>query len=330
MTARRNAMLRLDRRTVSLLGLAALMSPRASAQDAYPTRPMRLIIGFPPGAASDICGRIFAEHAAPILGQKFVPENKPGAGSSIAAQYVARATPDGYTLFVPALSTLTNELAQPSPAFDMIKDFAPVALLANLAIVLVVDPAMKVRTISEFVAYAKAKPGGVLYASVGAGSLPHLCGVMLAQRTGIELVHIPYPGSPQGIMDVVAGRIGMMFAPASGIVGQVAAGKVTALATAADKRPSALPDVPTMAEAGIPDFDTSLWLGLVAPAGTPRPIVDKLAAAAHKAMHAPAAVETLRKQGYEPRNEGPDEFAAVIRSEVTRWSALARSAVRNQ
>lgn len=315
----------LNRRAVSLLGMAALVSPRALAQDTYPSRPIRLIIGFPPSAASDICGRLFAEYAAPILGQQFVPENKPGAGSSIAAQYVARAAPDGYTLFVPALSTLTNELANPAPAFDMSKDFAAVALLANLAIVLVVNPATGVRSISDLIALAKAKPGRVLYASVGAGSLPHLCGVMLAQRAGIDLVHVPYPGSPQGVMDVVAGRITMMFAPASGIVGQVAAGKLTALATAADKRPVALPDVPTMAEAGVPDFDTSLWLGLLAPAGTPRPIVDKLADAAHKAMHTPAAVETLRKQGYEPLDAGPDAFTAFIRSEITRWSRVAKS-----
>jgi tripartite-type tricarboxylate transporter receptor subunit TctC len=308
-----------DRRTVSLLGVTALLAPRALAQEAYPSRPIRLIIGFPPGAASDICGRIFAEHAAPILGQQFVPENKPGAGSSIAAQYVARATPDGYTLFVPALSTLTNELANPTPSFDMSKDFAAVALLANLAIVLVVNPSTGVRSLSDLIALAKSKPDQVLYASVGAGSLPHLCGVMLAQRAGLKLVHIPYPGSPQGVMDVVAGRITMMFAPASGIIGQVGAGKLTALATAADKRPAALPDVPTMAEAGMPDFDTSLWLGLLAPARTPRPILDKLAAAAHQAMHAPAAVETLRKQGYEPLDAGPEEFAAFIRSEVTRW-----------
>ena len=316
----------LNRRAVSLLGLAALASPRAFAQGAYPSRPIRLIIGFPPSAASDICGRLFAEYAAPILGQQFVPENKPGAGSSIAAQYVARATPDGYTLFVPALSTLTNELASPKPAFDMSKDFTAVALLANLAIVLVVNPATGVRSIADLIAFAKAKPGQVLYASVGAGSLPHLCGVMFAQRAGIELVHVPYPGSPQGVIDVVAGRITMMFAPASGIVGQVAAGKLTALATAADKRPVALPDVPTMAEAGMPDFDTSLWLGLLAPAGTPRPIIEKLADAAHKAMHAPAAVETLRKQGYEPLDAGPDAFAAFIRSEITRWSTVAKAA----
>ena len=320
----------LDRRTVSLLGLSALVAPPALAQAPYPSRPIRLIIGFTPGAASDICGRIFAEYAAPILGQQFVPENKPGAGSSIAAQYVARAAPDGYTLFVPALSTLTNELANPTPGFDMSKDFAAVALLANLAIVLAVNPSTNVRSLADLIALAKSKPGQVLYGSVGAGSLPHLCGVMFAQRAGVELVHIPYPGSPQAIIDLVAGRITMFFAPASGIIGQVAVGKLTALATAADKRPAALPDVPTMAEAGMADFDTSLWLGLVAPAGTPRPVVDKLADAAQKAMHAPAAAETLRKQGYEPLDGGPDAFATFIRSETTRWSAVARSAVSNQ
>jgi tripartite-type tricarboxylate transporter receptor subunit TctC len=225
---------------------------------------------------------------------------------------------------------LTYELASPTPSLELSKDFAPIALLANLAIVLVVSPETKVRSLAELIALAKSKPGQVLYASVGAGSLPHLCGVMFAQRTGLDLVHIPYPGSPQAITDLVAGRITMFFAPASGVVGQIAAGKLTALATAADKRPSALPDVPTMAEAGMPDFDTSLWLGLVAPAGTPRPIVEKLADAAHKAMHAPAAVETLRKQGYEPLDAGPDEFAAFIRSETVRWSAVARAATSNQ
>jgi tripartite-type tricarboxylate transporter receptor subunit TctC len=320
----------LDRRTVSLLGLAALMAPRALAQEVYPSRPIRLIVGFTPGAASDIAGRIFAEGAGAILGQQFVVENKPGAGSSIAAQYVARAANDGYTLFVPALSLLTYELASPTPSLELSKDFAPIALLANLAIVLVVSPETKVRSLAELIALAKSKPGQLLYASVGAGSLPHLCGVMFAQRAGLDLVHIPYPGSPQAITDLVAGRITMFFAPASGVVGQIAAGKLTALATAADKRPSALPDVPTMAEAGMPDFDTSLWLGLVAPAGTPRPIVEKLADAAHKAMHAPAAVETLRKQGYEPLDAGPDKFATFIRSETVRWSAVARAATSNQ
>jgi tripartite-type tricarboxylate transporter receptor subunit TctC len=317
----------IDRRALSLLGLAALVSPpRAFAQDAYPSRPIRLVVGFTPGAASDIIGRIFAKGAGPLIGQEFVVENKPGAGSSIAAEYVARAAKDGYTLFVPALSTLTYKIVNPTAPFDLTRDFAPIGLLGNLAIVLVVNPESNVHSVADLIAMAKAKPGEVLFASVGAGSLPHLCAELFAQRAGLNLTHVPYPGSPQAVTDLVAGRITMFFAPASGVVGQLAAGKLTALATAAHKRPSALPDVPTMEEAGVPDFDTSLWLGLVAPIGTPRLVIDKLADAAHKAVHAPEAVEALRKQGYDPLDAGPDEFGAFIRSETTRWSEVARTA----
>jgi tripartite-type tricarboxylate transporter receptor subunit TctC len=317
----------IDRRALSLLGLAALVSPpRAFAQDAYPSRPIRLVVGFTPGAASDIIGRIFAKGAGPLIGQEFVVENKPGAGSSIAAEYVARAAKDGYTLFVPALSTLTYKIVNPTAPFDLTRDFAPIGLLGNLAIVLVVNPESNVHSVADLIAMAKAKPGEVLFASVGAGSLPHLCAELFAQRAGLNLTHVPYPGSPQAVTDLVAGRITMFFAPASGVVGQLAAGKLTALATAAHKRPSALPDVPTMEEAGVPDFDTSLWLGLVAPIGTPRLVIDKLADAAHKAVHAPEAVEALRKQGYDPLDAGPDEFGAFIRSETARWSEVARTA----
>jgi tripartite-type tricarboxylate transporter receptor subunit TctC len=313
----------IDRRAISLLALAAICSPRALAQATYPSRPIHLIVGFTPGAASDIAARHFARGAEPIVGQQIVVENKPGAGSSIAAQYVARAANDGYTLFCPALSTLTNEIINPAPSFDMSRDFAPIALLADLAIVLVVNPEINVHSVTELVALAKSKPDEALYASVGAGSLPHLCA---AQRAGLNLTHVPYPGSPQAVTDLIAGRITMFFAPAFSVIGQIASGKLTALATAANKRASALPDVPTMAEAGIPDFDTSLWLGLLAPAGTPRPVIEKLADAAHKAMHAPQAMETLRKQGFDPLDAGPDEFAAFIRSEVARWSEVARAA----
>jgi tripartite-type tricarboxylate transporter receptor subunit TctC len=311
---------------MSLLSVAAVLSPHALAQNAYPSRSIHLIVGFTPGAASDIIARLFAKGAEPVLGQQFVVENKPGAGSSIAAEYVAHAANDGYTLFVPALSTLTDEIVNPDRAVHLGKDFAPIALLGILAIVVVVNPQTNVHSLGEFIALAKSKPGELLYASVGAGSLPHLCAELFAQRAGIKMIHVPYPGSPQATADVIAGRVTMFFAPASAIVGQIAAGKLTALATAANKRSSALPDVPTMAEAGMPDFDTSLWLGLTAPVGTPRPVVEKLADAAHKSMHTPDIVEALRKQGYDPLDAGPDQFAAFIASETTRWSEVARAA----
>lgn len=316
----------IDRRTVSLLGLATLLrAPRALAQDSYPSRPIHLIVGFTPGAASDIVGRVFAKGAGTVLGQNMVVENKPGAGSSIAAEYVSHAAKDGYTLLIAALSTLTDEIVA-ARSVVMGKDFAPIALLANLAVVLVVNPASKLKSVAELVALAKAKPGQLLYASVGAGTLPHLCGVLFEQRAGIKLTHVPYPGSPQAAEDVVAGRVDLFFAPASAVVGDIAAGKLVALATAADQRAGALPNVPTMAEAGIADFNTPLWLGVVAPAGTPRPVIDKLADAAEKTMHAPEATGVLRQQGYDPVDSGPDQFAAFIASESARWTQIARAA----
>jgi tripartite-type tricarboxylate transporter receptor subunit TctC len=286
---------------------AALSLPRvAMAEDAYPSRPIHVVIGFTPGAAADVAARILAAGAAPILGQQLVVENKPGAGSSIAADYVAHAAKDGYTVFLATLSIITNQITNRNESIDLIRDFTPVALLESGAVILVVNPDSHLRNVAELVALAKSKPGDVLHATV--------------------LTQVPYPGSPQTVIDVIAGRALMTFAPASSVVGQIAAGKLTPLATAANKRSRALPNVPTMAEAGIPDFDTSLWFGLLAPAGTPRPIVEKLAAAAHKAMRAPDAVETLRKQGYEPLDAGPDEFASFMRSEIARWSEVARSA----
>ncbi len=317
----------IDRRTASLLGLAAVLAPAASrADEVYPSRPVHLIVGFTPGASSDIVARLYASGASPILGQDIVVENKPGAGSSIAAGYVARAAKDGYTLFLPALSSLTYQIVHPEAQFDMIRDFAPVALLATGAIVMVVDPKLDVHSVADFTALAKSKPGQVLFGTVGPGSLPDFCGELYAQRAGVKLVQVPYPGSPQVVTDLMAGRIAMNFAIASSVLGQIAAGQVRPLAIAADKRSPLLPDVPTMAEAGIPDFNTPLWFGLLAPAGTPRAVIDKLAAAAHKAMHTPAAIDLLHKQGFDPEDMGPDQFGAFIRSETTRWSDVARAA----
>jgi tripartite-type tricarboxylate transporter receptor subunit TctC len=296
-----------------------------SAQDAYPSRPIHVVVGFTPGAAADVAARVLSQGAGPLLGQQIVVENRPGAGSSIAAQYVAHAANDGYTLFLATLSIITNQIINPNASFDLTRDLAPIALLENGAVILVVNPASGINSVAELIARAKAKPGELVHSTVF-GSLPNFASELFAQRAGIKLLQVPYQGSPQAVMDVIAGRATMTFSPASSVVGQIAAGKLRALATAARRRSSALPDVPTMEEAGIPDFDASLWFGLLAPAGTPRPIIDRLAAAAPQAMHAPDAIETLRKQGYEPLDGGPDEFAAFIRSEIARWTDVARAA----
>ena len=322
-------MIDIDRRTFSRLGVGAAfaLSPlRALAADAYPSRPIHLLVGFTPGSSSDITGRLFANGASQILGQNVVVENKPGAGGGIAAGLGARADNDGYTLYLPALSTLTYKVTHPEAPFDMVKDFAPIALLATGAMVMVVDPKIGVNSVAEFTALAKSKPGQILFGSVGPGSLPDLCGELYAQRAGVKLVQVPYPGSPQVIIDLMAGRVAMNFAIASSVLGQIASGQVKPLAIAADKRSDLLPDVPTMAEAGIPDFNTPLWFGLLAPKGTPQPAIDKLADAARKAMHAPEALDALHKQGFVADDMGPDQFGAFIKSEIARWSQVAQAA----
>jgi tripartite-type tricarboxylate transporter receptor subunit TctC len=322
--------MKIGRRSLLRLTVGATALPiaaRLAHAAAYPSRPVRLIVGFTAGAASDVVARIFAHAAGPILGQQIVVENKPGAGSSIAAHYVAHVPKDGYTLFLPALSTLTNEIANPtSPPLDMSKDFAAVAQLAEGPFFLTVNPSLGVHSVGELVALAKSKPGQLTYGSVGAGSLPHLCGVLFEQRAGIKLVHVPYPGSPESVTDLIAGRITMAFVVGSSTIGQINAGQLLPLATTSSKRARLLPNVPTMTEADISGFGFNLWLGLLAPSDTPRPIVDKLADTAHKAVHTADAIEALRKQGYEPLDVGPDEFAAHIRDDVARWTEVVRAA----
>jgi tripartite-type tricarboxylate transporter receptor subunit TctC len=300
------------------------VSGRAWADD-YPTRPIHMVVGFTPGAAADVTARLLSDSMGPLLGQQIAVENKPGGGSSIAAEYVAHATKDGYTLYLATLSIIINQIINRNPNFDLEKDLAPIARVSSGAVVLVVNPDSSVHSVADLIALAKAKPGQVLHATV-VGSLPHLAGELFAQRAGIKLTQVPYQGSPQTVTDVIAGRALMTFSPASTVVGQLAAGKLRALATAANKRPSALPDVPTMAEAGLPDFDASLWFGLLAPAGTPQAVIEKLAPIVQKATHEPNVVEKLQKLGFEPLDGGPDQFAAYIRSETARWTEVAHNA----
>jgi tripartite-type tricarboxylate transporter receptor subunit TctC len=317
----------LDRRAICRLGLAAVLSPSpALAQDAYPLRPVHLIVGFPPGASMDITARMLGNGMGKILGQQFVIENKPGAGSSIAAEYAAHAVNDGYTLFVGSSANITNQAINPNLSFDVIKDFAPIAPVATVNVVLVVNPSTNVHSVADLIALAKSKPGAVLYASVGVGSAPQLAAELFAQRAGLKLVNVPYQGSPQAVADLIAGRTMMMFSPASTVVGQIAAGKLTALAAASSKRASILPDLPTMAEVGMPDFDTGIWFALLAPKGTPQPIIDKLAEAAQKTMHMPEIVEALGKQGIDPLSGGPDDLKRFMAAELVRWSEVARAA----
>jgi tripartite-type tricarboxylate transporter receptor subunit TctC len=306
--------------------LAGLAAPAALGQSDYPSRPVRLIVGFIPGSSADITARVLGQRMGQILGQQFVVEGKPGAGSSLAAEFVARAPKDGYTLFIASSANITNAAINPNLPFDIGKDFAPIALINTAAVILVVHPSTGVNTVQELIALAKSKPGEILYASTGVGTAPHLSGELLSMRAGLKLVHVPYQGSPQAATDLLAGRVAMMFSPASAVVSQVEAGSLKVLASAAPKRPGILPNVPTMAEAGMPDFDTSIWFGLMAPAGTPRPVIDKLAGAVREALASNEVVTAWRPQGIDPLSGGPEDFARHIASESKRWGDVATAA----
>ena len=308
------------------LALAAALPSAVAQTDDYPSRPVRLIVGFPPGSSADISARLLGGHMTQTLGQQVVVENRPGAGSSLAAEFVVRAPKDGYTLFLGSSANITNQAILTSATFDMAKDFAPVARATTAAVILAVHPSTNVKNLQELIALARQKPGEVLYASTGVGTAPHLSGELFAQRAGVKIVHVPYQGSPQAATDLLAGRVHMMFSPASAVMSHVESGKLRALASAAAKRPGIAPDVPTMEEAGIADFDTSIWFGLMAPAGTPRPVIDKLARALNEAVKSDEVVGKLRAQGFEPLGGTPEELGRYVVTEIDKWGAAAQAA----
>ncbi len=317
-------------RAIGVVAAAALMisAPAAASAraDDYPNRPVHIVVGFIAGSAADITARVVGNRVGQLLGQQFVVENKPGAGASVAADYAARAAKDGYTLFLGSSANIANQTLSASPTSELARDFAPIALATMVPVILVVHPSIRVKSVRELIALAKAKPGELLYASTGVGTAPHLSAELFDTRAGIKMVHVPYQGSPQAVTDLLAGRTAVMFSPASTVIPQVEAGSLVALASAATHRPSIAPDLPTMAEAGMPDFDTSIWFGLMAPAGTPREIIDKLAKAVPEAMKSNEVRDALKGQGFETLTGGPEEFARFITAETEKWNEAAKAA----
>ena len=301
-------------------------APQARADD-FPSRPIRLIIGFPPGSAADITARLVGGAMSQTLGQQVVVEARPGAGSSLAAESVVRAPADGYTLYMGTSSNVTNAaIGSANLRFDFVKDFVPVTSLTGLPLILAVHTTLGVSNVKELIALAKSKPGELTYASVGHGTVPHLSTELFALRTHIKLVHVPYQGSPPAVTDLLAGRVSVMLGVASTIMPHVEAGRLKGLASGSAKRPHIAPNLPTIAEAALPDFETSVWFGLMAPAGTPRPVVDKLAAAAIAALKSDEIVTKLKASGFEPLGGPPEEFAKFIARETAKWSDAAQAA----
>ncbi len=313
-------------RSIALLaGLFLLLAGvPAPADDGYPTRPIHLIVGFAAGSSADVAARTVSQKLGALLGQTVVVENHPGASGIVAAGYVARSKNDGYTLLVATIAATINTTLMPGKGPDLEKDLAPIVLIGSLPDILVVNPKLNINSVAELIAFAKQKPDELHYGASGLGSGPHLASEMFKQMAGIKMTGVLYPGSAQTVTDLIAGRIQVMFAPASTVLGFIDAGTVKALATSQAKRASVAPDLPTIAEAGLPGFDTGLWFGILAPAGTAKPVIDRISAAANEALKDPEVVKALKTQGFDPIGGTPDEFARYIRSETARWAQVIR------
>jgi tripartite-type tricarboxylate transporter receptor subunit TctC len=303
-----------------------LVSGLALAQS-WPAKPLRIVIAQAPGSATDVISRVVANPLSESLGQPIVIDARPGAGGVLGTEVAARSAPDGYTLFMGNNSTHgSNPAVYAKLPYDAVKDFAPVSFVASVPYVLVVDPALPVKSVQEFIAYAKARPGKLNYASAGNGSTHHFCGELFKSMTGIDMQHIPYKGSGPGIAGLLGGEVSMMFSNVADIGSQIKAGKVKPLAVTATKRASTLPEVPTMAEAGLPDFVITSWFGLLVPAGTPAPIVARLNAETVKVLGRAEVKSTLAAQGLEVAPSTPEQFAAHIKSEIARFTRIAKAA----
>lgn len=308
------------------MAMGAALPAAAFAQAAYPGSPVKVLVGFPPGTAADVATRLVAEQLARRLGQPFVVDNRPGAGSNIAAKAVATSQPDGYNLFAITIANSINAAFPNAVAVDPVKEFAPITLIGNVPNVLVVHPSLKVATVAELIAHAKAKPGDLSYASSGIGTSPHLSGEQFAQMSGVKMVHVPYRGSTPAVTDLLGGQVQLMFSPASTVLQHVRAGKLTALAVTSPKRTAIAPEIPTLDELGLKGFNTSVWIGLVAPAGTPEPVVAKLRGAVHAALDSTEIQAAYRAQGIDPMKASGEEFSRFLQTEATRWSRFIQAA----
>ena len=313
----------------SLLGLAiamALFAGAAHAQQSYPSKPVRMLVGFPPGGGTDIMARIVGVKLADALGQQVVIENRPGAGGNISAELAAKAAADGYTLLMGHVAPIAIAPSlYPKLAYDPQRDLAPISFVASSPNVLVVHAALAASDVRSLIALARAKPGQLRYASSGPGTIQHLAAESFMQAAGIQMLHVPYKGSSQAVIDLIAGQVDMNFDTTPSVINYVKQGRLRALAVTTAKRSALVPEVPTLAESGLPGFDFSTWWGLFAPAGTPRPVIERLNHETLKALQLPDVREKLAGVGAEPAGNSPEEFAGFIRSETEKWGRVIRT-----
>jgi tripartite-type tricarboxylate transporter receptor subunit TctC len=296
------------------------------AQGVYPNRPVRLIVGFAAGSTADVGARILSQRLGEELAQSVIIENRPGAGSMISLEYVARAPTDGYTLLFGTIAATINATLVPNHTVDLGKNFIPIALVASIPNILVVHPSIEANNVKALIALAKAKPGAISYASAGIGSSPHLSGELFNQMAGVQMTHIPYPGSAQAVTDLLAGRVQVMFSPASTVLPYIKQGTLKALASTESRRTSIAPDLPTMSEAGLPGFETSVWFGILAPVGTSSDTVAKVSTAVNESLKDPNVLRLLHAQGMDALGGGSQEFSQYIASETAKWARVITAA----
>jgi tripartite-type tricarboxylate transporter receptor subunit TctC len=325
MTVRAGVVRVLSGVSVLLTGLA-LMLPLAAVAQTYPARPVRIVVGYAAGGAVDIVARTVGQSLATSMGQPFIVENKPGAGTNIAVKAVIDAVPDGYTLMLAANALAANmSLYQPAP-FDAERDLVPVSLVGRVPVVIAVNPSAPYATVAQWLQAAKTKPGSIAFASPGNGSTPHLAVELFARAAGVSLQHIPYRGGGPAITDVIGGQVPVVAVNALEALPHFKSGKLRVLAILSTSRSRIFPDVPTMAESGFPGFEASVWYGLVAPAATPRPVVARLHEEVQKALQTPEVRERMSAVGGEVAPGTPEQFGALIRSDRTRYEKLVREA----
>ncbi|MGM4891747.1 tripartite tricarboxylate transporter substrate binding protein [Tardiphaga sp. 37S4] len=310
---------------IAVMAACAGSAETAFAQS-WPNRPIRMVVPYTPGGYTDLMARLVSEKMSAALGQPIVIENKPGANAAIGTDAVAKAAPDGYTFGTVIAAHSVNPTLNPKLPYDAMKDFTYVSLTSVAPLILIATPSLPAKDMKEFIALAKAKPGSLNFASSGIGSAAHLTMEMLKSREGINLQHIPYKGTSGALQDTVGGQINVMFDVIGPLMSQVKSGNAKALAVAAKERVPAAGDVPTMAEAGVPDFVSGTWSGIIAPAGTPKEIVDRVAAEAKKALTDPDLKKKLDDQGIVPMGTTPDEFRAFVTDEIARWKKVITDA----
>ena len=319
-------MSKITRRT-ALAATAATLATAAWSQDAYPNKPIRLVVPFTPGGVTDTSGRVIAEFLGKRLGQQVVVENKPGASGNIGTAQVASAAPDGYTLVLGFDGTMViNPHVFAKVPFDTSKDFTPVGKIGDAVLILVAHPGVAARTLSELIALSRNQAGGLSYGTSGTGGTPHIAGELLRQRTGAVLEHVPYKGGGQALIDVLGGSIPLVYTAVAGAHGHVKSGKLKAIGVSSAQRTSALPDVPTFIEGGVPDFVVNSWVGLLAPARTPAAIVKRLNTELNAVLADPAARDKLATLGIDPTPGTPEQFGDEMRRDLARYGAVVRAA----